>query len=233
MNRDELSWRWDNIWVGLFLVVLAIVGFWLFKDLLAIETFFHRTLPIFKFTYSLLILLAILLLGLFNIIGGLLRPYKNYKEEKPPEKDADPKDLMKEYALSQGMHNYYGRLTWQIGTIFLGGGVAGLGYAIGTERSEIILFATLVFTILIGSFYLFSGRNGKLALVHLARCREIEGKLGLRQHIDAGFASKPEGVMIQGKPYRAPLPSGWQIVKVLSLSLIILAWMITLYFLWK
>ena len=67
--------RWDNIWVGLFLVVLAIVGFWLFKGLLAIEIFFHRTFPIFKFTYSLLILLAMLLLGLFNIIGGLLRLY--------------------------------------------------------------------------------------------------------------------------------------------------------------
>lgn len=140
----------------------------------------------------------------------------------------DHESLRKEYELSQEMHNYYGRLTWQIAAIFLGGGITGLGVVVSTGRPILVLLFTIAFTVLVYSFYLFARRNGNLAEVHLARCRQIERILELRQHTYARQANEPRGVTIEGEPEPiiARHPTGWRVVKILCASLITIAWMI-------
>jgi len=126
------------------------------------------------------------------------------------------------------MHNYYSKITWQIAAIFLGGGITGLGVVVSTGRPILVLLFTIAFTILVYSFYLFTRRNGRLAEVHLARCRQIERILELRQHTYARQANEPRGATIEGEPEPiiAKLPSGWSVVKILCASLITIAWII-------
>lgn len=139
----------------------------------------------------------------------------------------DAESLRKEYELSQEMHNYYGRLTWQIGVILLGGGVAALGAATTTVNPIIVFLVDIVFTILVYSFYRFIGRYREITRVHLARCREIERTLGLRQHTYVEQAQTNAGVTIPGEPepIRVPTkPSGWQMTEDLCIGLNAIAW---------
>jgi len=141
--------------------------------------------------------------------------------------DAD--SLRKEYELSQEMHNYYGRLTWQIGAILLGGGVTALAIATSTANPIIVFLVDMVFTILVYSFYRLVGRYREISWVHLARCREIERTLGLQQHTYVEQAQTEAGVKIPGEPktIRAPRkPSGWQTVEDLCIYLTFIAWAI-------
>lgn len=141
----------------------------------------------------------------------------------------DAESLRKEYELSQEMHNYYGRLTWQIGAILLGGGVAALGAATSTRDPIIAGLFAIIFTVLDYSFYRFVGRYREITRVHLARCRQIERSLGLQQHIYVEQAQTEAGVRISGElePIRVPrTPSGWQMVEGLCIYLNVLAWAI-------
>ena len=231
LNDNIGRWKkihtlWSNIWAGIFLIFVAA---------LAKKFLYPEFCENFKTALHFAVAVTILVGGL-AIVGGCLK-YKSWIESKKNPKQSERVqpdnekngNLRMEYKLSQEMHNYYGRLTWQIGTIFLGGGVTGLGVAIQAGR-PVIVFAAVVFTILVGSFYLVVRRYRQLAEVHLARCREIEDTLRLRQHGYAKQATKPEGVVVPGErePICVPLPSGWYIIQGMSLFLIVLAWIAVL-----
>ena len=116
---------------------------------------------------------------------------------------------MKEYELSQEMHNYYGHLTWQIGSIIIGGSTAGLAIVISNQPrpSGIVSSFAIVVIVMAFAFYLFMRRYREITEVHLARCREIEASLGMKQHTKV-------------KEAELPGPTGWTIVQILCIFLI-------------
>lgn len=172
------------------------------------------------------------------ILGGLLRPYQEEecKFDIEPRREPRNEDLIKEYELSQEMHNYYGRIVWEIGSIFIGGGLAMVGlFATRIHRpSADFTFIALTFTILMSAFYFMVRRWRQISEIHLARCRQIEIILGLQQHELVKKANEPSGVwIVQGDRkqwIRVPFPSGWQVVKGLSIGLSIMVWIMALYF---
>ena len=166
----------------------------------------------------------------------------------PPPKSADitnnkliqdnlPTFLIKEYECSQKMHNYYGKLIWEIGGILIGGGLAFVGIVVSRSiefhPTYSVSLAAIVFTILMSTFFLSLRRWREIAEIHLNRCREIEGIFSLYgQHQQVKDANKLEGLKIEGleKPIVAPKPSGWASIKILITSLIIVVWIIAAYF---
>ena len=150
------------------------------------------------------------------------------------------KCLLKEYELSQQMHNYYGRIVWEIGSIFVGGGLAMIGLIISrTSRpSSLPALAAITFTILMICFYLMIRRFRVIAEVHLRRCREIENELGLYQHRYVRLATYTEGIVIHDETVRdtqsikIPSPTGWTTLQSLIIFLVIISWVIAIYFLY-
>jgi len=133
--------------------------------------------------------------------------------------------LLEEYRRSQDMHNYYGRIVWQVAAIFIGGGLAALGLAASRENisreAVTILGGTFSFLMLI--YYFLASRSSGMAEVHLARCREIEEELNMWQHRYAWEASHDiRGVEIPGeiKPIIVHEPSGWRLLKLLCWGLV-------------
>ena len=153
-------------------------------------------------------------------------------------KEPDDQTLRQEYALSQAMHNYYGRITWEIGTIFLGGGLAAIGFALQArlQPMALILFAIAPSALFV-AFLLLVRRYRVIAEIHLARCREIESSLGMWQHRYARQGNNPEGVLIRQElqsglfeqSLRVPLPSGWRIVQYLILVILVGVWIAVLW----
>lgn len=133
--------------------------------------------------------------------------------------------LMEEYRRSQDMHNYYGRLIWEMGAIFVGGGLAALGLAASREKilPEAIAAIGGTVSLLMLIFYFNVRRSREIAEVHLARCREVEEELDMWQHRYAWEATHDiRGVEIPGeiKPIIVPEPSGYLLSEVLAGTLI-------------
>lgn len=133
--------------------------------------------------------------------------------------------FLKEYELSQEMHNYYGRLTWEIGSIIVGGSIAGL--AIVISRKPEPRFVTPIFAFAVSMmaliFLMIIRRYRVIAEVHLARCRQIEACLGMEQHIDVQKAGCKRLTLKRQDSEEEPLekvpsPSGWTIAKILCIA---------------
>jgi len=140
--------------------------------------------------------------------------------------------LLVEYQLSQEMHNYYGKITWQIGAIFLGGSIGAYGIVISETIGKMPTplpgwFWVILLTMTLG-FILFLRRFRGLAHIHLQRCIEIEEELGLKQHTYAEEASH-RAILIRGKCQKLPSPGGWVISVSLCIILLALTVIIALY----
>jgi len=99
------------------------------------------------------------------------------------------------------MHNYYGKIVWQIGAILLGGGITGFGFAISQQLSDLPtlvpwLFWGILIAMIVG-FLLIAWRCRALSYIYLLRCMEIEDELGLKQQIYAEEAGR-RSVLIRG-----------------------------------
>jgi hypothetical protein len=122
------------------------------------------------------------------------------------------------------MHNYYGKITWEIGAIFLGGTLAGFGFGLQAELSQIGFTLLIVpLTVLLWSFGHLIRRYRVLALSHLIRCREIEKELGLSQHIKA-HETHESGIEIDGKIEQAARPTGWATIKIIVIIVLVTFW---------
>lgn len=140
--------------------------------------------------------------------------------------------LLVEYELSQQMHNYYGRIAWQIGAILLGGGTTAFGLVVSATAGELQSFLPLsfwiLFAIMISGFLLITRRCRALSYIYLLRCMEIEEELGLRQQIYAEEAGRRE-VLIRGEARRLPSPGGWPVLVTLCVLLLALTLIIALH----
>jgi len=127
--------------------------------------------------------------------------------------------LLVEYQLSQEMHNYYGKILWQIGAIFLGGSIGAFGIvvseSIGTMPTPLPLWFWVIQLTMTVGFILFHSRLRNLAYIHLQRCIAIEKELGMKQH-----TNKEENVGGLG---------GWVVSLGFCTTLLILTLIIALY----
>jgi len=142
------------------------------------------------------------------------------KDSEPSLTDQEHRTFLKEYELSQDMHNYYGHLTWEIGSIIIGGSIAGLALVISNQPrpSVVVSFFAIVVIGMAIAFFLFMRRYRNITKLHLDRCIEIEERLGMKQHTKV-------------KEAKLPWPTGWGIVQSLCIFLIVLAIGIAIYYL--
>jgi hypothetical protein len=232
-NRRAFAHFWENTWIGFLLLGSSVLLCWYKKELIDLINSRYGT----SYSSDLLIPVAIFLalVGFLVLIGGFMKPHSGPSENRISANTlvSNSCDLLKEYELSQSMHNYYGKIVWEIASIFIGGGLAGVGIiASRVERPTVIvsLFA-IAFTVLMVGFYFMVRRWRDLAEVHLSRCREIEIELGLLQHQYASRANDPSGVIVNGKWLRASFPSGWGTLRGLIIGLVVAVWIIAAYFL--
>jgi len=237
-TRREFSHFWENTWVGFLLVGLAILLYCYRGEFISVINGRFNTNYEGYFTFPLSIFLAFV--GFLVIIGGSTKPHKNIETGSQSSKIAATPNhdlLLKEYELSQSMHNYYGKIIWEIASIFIGGGLAAVGLvASRVQRPTIVVsLIALAFTILMIGFYVMNRRWRELVEVHLSRCRQIEMLLGFRQHQLASMANAPSGVLINQGRYskwiRATFPSGWGTIQLLVIGLVGAVWIIAIYFL--
>jgi len=115
-------------------------------------------------------------------------------------------------------------MPWEIGAVFLTAVFAGFGFAIQQDFGHVkFISLNLVMTVILIIYFLFVRRFHQLAQIHLARCREIESKLGMKQHRLAMEANEKE-VEIDGKKFKVPKPRGWTGLKIIPIALIIIFW---------
>ena len=113
--------------------------------------------------------------------------------------DDQKESLRLEYKLAQEMHTYYGKILWQIGSIFLPVSLAGFVFGIRQEISNDGLLALTVFLTALLIWFIFSAiRLRRLAFVYMERCRKIEKILSLKQHNNKARDDK-NTVKIRGK----------------------------------
>lgn len=140
--------------------------------------------------------------------------------------------LLVEYKLAQQMHNYYGKIAWQIGAILLGGSTTAFGLIVSETMNELPTWFPFLFWLIlatmIGGFLWIAKRCRALSYLYLQRCMEIEDELGLRQHIYAEEAHR-RPILIRGKYRKLPGPSGWPIIVSLCVLLIVLTLIISLH----
>ena len=132
------------------------------------------------------------------------------------------------------MHNYYGKIVWEIGSIFIGGGLAFIGFAASEPKTYPFFgFFALAFTILMTGFYFMNKRWRDIAEIHLLRCRQIEDELGLSQHWMAKKLNYPAGFTVldgTGKRwFKASFPSGWSTLQGILFWLTIAVWIVAFY----
>ena len=150
--------------------------------------------------------------------------------------------LLKEYELSQEMHNYYGRMIWEIGAIFIGGGTATIALIVSrvVAPSGTAALGSWAVTLLMIIYYLKVRRTRDIAEIHLRRCREIERELGLLQHRYVSRGGTPNGVTINDgtvpgrtdQRIRLHYPTGWATTQYLTVGLAILSYVVGIHFVW-
>jgi len=135
--------------------------------------------------------------------------------------------LLKEYELSQEMHNYYGHLTWEIASIIIGGSIAGLALVISNQPrppSIIVSIFAFVVTGMAIAFYYFMKRYREITKLHLDRCIEIEKRLDclMKQHTKVKEADEEKKI---------PGPTGWGTVQAICIGLAVFGIVVAIYYL--
>ena len=136
----------------------------------------------------------------------------------------DKESLRLEYRLSQEMHNYYGKIQWQIGSILITASLAGFAFGIQQDlpHPQFVPLA-IGLTLLLLMFFLIVRRHRWLGHIHLARCKEIEKILGMKQHTLESKANE-NTITIGEVEIKPQLITGWDINKIILFLLIIVFW---------
>ena len=147
--------------------------------------------------------------------------------------------LMKEYGLSQDMHNYYGHLVWEIASILVGGSIAGLALVVSYQPRPSMSVSFFAFAVIAMAivFFLVVRRYREITFVHLVRCREIEARIGFLQQHRYVQRAACESFCVRRQDGREemireiPSPTGWEIVQWLCIALMIFGLVIAIYYL--
>lgn len=154
--------------------------------------------------------------------------------------DQEHKSLLKEYELSQEMHNFYANQLWQIASILIGGSITGLAILISSQPrpSTIISGFALPITFMAFILLLTARRFKAITFAHLVRCREIEARLEMKQHIYVDRAGCRQIIVRRqdGEEEtigKIPSPTGYTLTQILCCILMATTlWIAIWYFPW-
>lgn len=227
MATEEEKQHFLNLhYVSLGLLTGIIGNIWVYYFSKLLEKHY----PSLNWDWVFLISTVVFVLWLFfwirYIIHGLRkRPQrketeKETEEIKKPEIDKEEEQrskyknspLLIEYQMAQKMHNYYGKISWEIASILVAGSLALVGFSL---QSEIIIQKKFPFivigagvSILMLILYLFFRRISQLVEIHVARLIQIEETLHFHQHRLVHKAQKEGHVIIEGEDYSLSSPTG-------------------------
>ena len=128
----------------------------------------------------------------------------------------DNESLRMEYRIAHEKHDYYGKILWQIASIFFPATLAGFAFGIQQDLSlDRFIPLNFVLSALLLMFFFQAKRVRWLAFLQMQRCEEIEKILQMKlvtyQHVAnkkpieiAGVAIKPQRItgkyLNQGTP---------------------------------
>jgi len=95
--------------------------------------------------------------------------------------DIDKESLLTEYKIAHEKHNYFGKILWQIATIFLTASLAGFAFGVQQDLPLLkLIFLNSFLSILLLVFFFQARRLSRLSFLHLLRCKEIEKILPMK-----------------------------------------------------
>lgn len=151
-------------------------------------------------------------------------------EEEKQRKEYEKSPLLLEYEMAQEMHNYYGKISWEIISIFIAGSLALVGFSLQSPlitREGFIVVPITVTLVMIALYFLYN-RIAQLVNIHLARLWQIEETLHFHQHRNVGKAHDDGCVMIGKKCYPLCKPRGGDSIKFLIFFIALSVWLIYL-----
>lgn len=142
--------------------------------------------------------------------------------------------LLVEYEMAQQMHNYYGRMSWEIASILVAGSLATIGFslqsAIIEKKPLLYLVITITDSLIMFAWFLLFRRIARLVDIHVRRLIQIERELHFHQHEYIHEAHKKGYINIEDeygrKCYNLPSPRGRNSVYLLMLFLVLGIWSI-------
>lgn len=197
MTTEEKKQHFLNLYyvtLGLFTGIIGSIWVYYFSKWL--ERRFPSTDWDLVFYASTILFALWLIFWLRFVVHGLrTQPYTKEKEEtKNPEIDKEEEQrkkyknspLLLEYQMAQEMHNYYGKISWEIASILVAGSLALEGFSLQSEmmmnnKSLFFAVAVVVTLLMLVLFFLFR-RIANLVEIHVVRLNQIEETLHFHQH---------------------------------------------------
>ena len=138
--------------------------------------------------------------------------------------------LLLEYEMTQQMHNYYGRISWEIASILIAGSLAMVGFSLQSPlmTKELFIGISVAFTLVMTMWLSLFRRMNQLVEIHIARLLQIEKELHFHQHTYIQEAHQKRRVIIDGKCHDLSGLRGRYSVYLLAISLIGAIWLIAL-----
>jgi hypothetical protein len=120
------------------------------------------------------------------------------------ESKIDKDALLTEYSATNDAYMHYDNLSWQVGSVLIAGVFVFWGFLSDPNvEANLIIASSILISILMSAWMLYSDHNRQIFLCKLHRLYEIENLLGLKQHLRWGGLGK------KSEPdYRTFGPSG-------------------------
>ena len=165
------------------------------------------------------------------------------REEKPQTKFAESRNdeeqqrrkyidspLLLEYEMTQQMHNYYGRISWEIASILIAGSLVLVGFSLQSPlvTKEVFVGISVAVTLVMVMWGSLFRRITQLVDIHIARLLQIEEELHFHQFRYVHDAHEKRHVIIDDKCYDLSGFRGRHSVYLLMGSLIGAVWLIAI-----
>lgn len=136
---------------------------------------------------------------------------------------------MLEYKIAHEKHDYYGKILWQIASIFLTASLAG--FAFGLQQNlplDRFIPLNFVLSVLLITFFFQAKRVRWLAFLQTKRCEEIETILPMKLVTYQKIANE-NGIEILGTKIKPQYITGRYLNQGAPIALIIIFWGYIIY----
>ncbi len=103
------------------------------------------------------------------------------------ESKIDKDALLTEYSATNDAYMHYDNFSWQVGSVLIAGVFVFWGFLSDPNvEANLIIASSILISILMSAWMLYSDHNRQIFLCKLHRLYEIENLLGLKQHLRWG-----------------------------------------------
>lgn len=243
MTTEEKKQHFLNLYyvtLGLFTGIIGSIWVYYFSKWL--EKHFPSTDWDVVFYVSTVLFALWLFFWIRYVVHGLRKQPRESEKKEEKKVDTDKEEeqrskykdspLLLEYQMAQEMHNYYGKISWEIASILVAGSFALVGLSlqsqiIGQNKSLFIAVAVSV-TILMAVMYFLFRRIAELVEIHVARLNQIEETLHFHQHRLVHEAHTKGFVTIEGEKHPLSSPRARNSVLILAVLNTLSVWLIAI-----